>query len=157
MSTFGGRDHYSMAAYAETADSIIVNKSAHRLYLYKGGREFASFPVVFGGNPRGHKQQEGDGRTPEGVYTIDFKKENSAYYKALHISYPNSNDLARAQSQGVSPGGNIMIHGQKNGFGWAAFIAQNFNWTKGCIALNNEDMEAVWQAVNPGTTIDIQP
>ena len=146
----------SASAFAEIADKILVSKSSKMLYLQKEGKVFASYPVVFGGNPVGHKQKEGDGRTPEGVYTIDFKKENSAYFKALHVSYPNAKDIESAKASGVSPGGDIMIHGQRNGFGWASFIVQYFNWTKGCIALSNENMELVWQSVNAGTQIEIQ-
>jgi murein L,D-transpeptidase YafK len=146
----------SASSFAEIADRIVVSKSSKTLYLQKQGKVFASYPVVFGGNPVGHKQKEGDGRTPEGVYTIDAKKENSAYYKALHVSYPNAKDIARAKASGVSPGSDIMIHGQKNGFGWASLVVQYFNWTKGCIALSNENMELVWQSVNSGTQIEIQ-
>jgi murein L,D-transpeptidase YafK len=147
----------SSSAFSEIADKIVVSKSSKMLYLEKEGKVFASYPVVFGGNPAGHKEKEGDGRTPEGIYTIDFKKENSAYYKALHVSYPNTKDVEQAKSKGVSAGGDIMIHGQKNGFGWAAFIVQHFNWTKGCVALANENMEQVWQSVSEGTAIEIKP
>jgi murein L,D-transpeptidase YafK len=146
----------SATSFAEIADRIVVVKSRKMLYLQNGGKVFASYPVVFGSNPDGHKQKQGDGRTPEGVYTIDAKKANSAYYKALHVSYPNAKDIVLAKASGVSPGGDIMIHGQKNGFSWASFIVQYFNWTKGCIALTNGNMEHVWQSVNEGTTIEIQ-
>ena len=147
----------SSSAFCEIADRVVVSKSNKMLYLYKEGKVFASYPVAFGSVPAGHKEKEGDGRTPEGIYTIDFKKENSAYYKALHVSYPNLKDIEQAKISGVSSGGDIMIHGQKNGFGWAAFIVQRFNWTKGCVALANENMEQVWQSVNEGTAIEIQP
>ena len=147
----------SALSFAEIADKILVNKSEGKLYLYKNNKIFSSYSVVFGSNKIGHKEKEGDGRTPEGNYIIDNKNENSSYYKSLHISYPNATDIAKAKLKGISPGGEIMIHGQKNGFGWAAFITQHFNWTKGCIALSNTDMQQVWQSVNIGTSIEIKP
>lgn len=143
--------------YAETADRVLIVKSEKKLYLEKNGKVFASYPVVFGSNPKGHKEKEGDGRTPEGNYMIDEKKEDSAYYRALHISYPNEKDIAAAKAKGVSPGGKIYIHGQKNGYGWAARVTQMKNWTKGCIALTNHDMKKVWEAVKEGTPIEIKP
>jgi murein L,D-transpeptidase YafK len=139
------------------ADLITISKSQKVLYLQKEGKVFARYSVALGSNPVGHKEKEGDNRTPEGNYTIDAIKENSSYFKALHISYPNSKDLELAKAKSVAPGEDIMIHGQKNGFGWAAFIVQQFNWTRGCIALSNDDMEKVWQSVDTGTKIEIKP
>ena len=91
------------------------------------------------------------------MYILDYKKENSAFYKAIHISYPNQQDMKRAKELGVDPGGLIMIHGQKNGLGWLSFISQLFNWTDGCIALKNEDMDKIWESVDVGTPIEIKP
>lgn len=147
----------SSLAHAEKADLVIVSKTESRLYLQRAGKRFASFDVAFGGSPRGHKQQEGDERTPEGKYVLDWKNPNSAYYKAIRISYPNAQDLAAAKARGVPAGGQIMIHGQRNGLGWLAPIAQLFQWTDGCIALSNTDMDAVWNAVDAGTPIEISP
>jgi murein L,D-transpeptidase YafK len=144
-------------AHAERADLVIVSKSESRLYLERAGKRFASFKVAFGGDPHGHKLQEGDERTPEGEYVLDSKNPSSGYYKAIHISYPNAQDRAAAKVRGVSPGGQVMIHGQKNGLGWLAPIAQLFDWTDGCIALSNDDMKAVWKAVDVGTPIEINP
>ena len=144
-------------ARAEKADLVIVSKAESRLYLQRGGKQFASFKVAFGGNSRGHKQQEGDERTPEGRYVLDSINPYSGYYKAIHISYPNAQDRAAAKARGVRPGGQVMIHGQKNGFGWLAPLAQLFDWTDGCIALSNADMETVWKAVDVGTPIEISP
>lgn len=141
----------------EIADSVLVEKSKHTLTLLKGGKSIATYHVVFGGNPVGHKEQEGDNKTPEGIYTLDSKNANSSYFKSIHISYPNAEDLAKAKSKGVSAGGAIMIHGQKNGFGWASSAVQKINWTAGCIALSNEDMEKVWKSVNIPITIEIKP
>ncbi|MCX7099077.1 MAG: L,D-transpeptidase family protein [Methylococcales bacterium] len=148
---------FSVLSHAGTADKITVSKSEKLLYLLKDGKVFAAYPVTFGRNPVGQKIKAGDNRTPEGVYLIDAKKENSAYFKALHISYPNPKEIEQAKISGVYPGGDIMVHGQKNGFAWAAFIVQLFNWTKGCIALSNDNMEKVWQAVDVGTKIEIKP
>jgi murein L,D-transpeptidase YafK len=122
-----------------------------------GENPLREFHVVFGANPKGHKMQEGDERTPEGTYTLDYKKTDSAFYRAIHISYPNTKDAASAQSRGVKPGGQVMIHGQKNGLGWLSFISQHFNWTNGCVALSNEDMDIVWSQVKEGTPIEILP
>lgn len=140
------------------AERVRVNKSDSRLYLYAQGQVYASFPVVFGLNPVGHKQQEGDRRTPEGRYVLDYKKADSAFHRAIHISYPNEADRARAAQLGVDPGGAIMIHGQKNGRSeWLAGIFQRLNWTDGCIALSNADMDQLWALVEPGTPIEIEP
>lgn len=142
---------------AEKADLVRVNKSEGKLYLLKSGKTFAGFPVVFGAQPKGHKQQEGDERTPEGRYVLDYKKADSGYFKAIHISYPNAQDVARAKQRGISPGGAVMIHGQKNGLGWLSPVAQLVNWTNGCIALSNKDMQVVWEAVDAGTPIEVEP
>lgn len=148
---------YDHAAQPVSADLVVVDKSDKRLYLYRQQKLLAAYPVAFGANPVGHKRQEGDERTPEGHYILDLKKANSGYYRSIHISYPNARDIADARRRGVAPGGFVMIHGQKNGFGWAAFLTQRFNWTNGCVALSNESMEAVWQAVKVGTPIEIRP
>jgi murein L,D-transpeptidase YafK len=139
----------------DKADSVLVDKSESRLYLMRDGVSFGDYHVVFGANPKGHKQEEGDERTPEGKYTLDYKKDDSAFYKAIHISYPNENDTRLAEARGVSPGGFIMIHGQKNGLGWLSIISQRFNWTNGCIAVKNSDMDEIWQSVGAGTLIEI--
>ncbi len=108
-------------------------------------------------NPKGHKRQEGDERTPEGKYILDYKKKNSSFYKAIHISYPNENDKQRAKKSGVNPGGFIMIRGQKNKLGWLSWISQQFNWTDGCMSVSNSEMDEIWQAVDTGTPIEIKP
>ncbi|NNF98217.1 MAG: L,D-transpeptidase family protein [Desulfobacteraceae bacterium] len=141
----------------EKADLVLVVKSESRLYLKRNGKVLKTYHVVFGANPKGHKQQEGDERTPEGRYILDYKKADSAFYKAIHISYPNAADKKRAGEMGVKPGGQIMIHGQKNGWGRLSLITRWFNWTDGCIGLSNPAMDEIWQAVDAGTPIDIQP
>ena len=141
----------------EKADMVLVIKSESKLYLKRDGKILKEYHVVFGANPKGHKLQEGDERTPEGNYILDYKKEDSTFYKAIHISYPNEMDRERARKNGVRPGGAIMIHGQKEDIGWLALVAQYFNWTDGCIAVSNSDMDEIWEAVDSGTPIEIKP
>ena len=136
---------------------VLVIKSDSKLYLKKNAKVIKEFDVVFGANPEGHKKQEGDERTPEGRYILDYKKSDSAFYKSIHISYPNEVDKKRAKEAGVNPGGFIMIHGQKNGIGWLSWITQRFNWTDGCIALSNKAMDEIWNSVDVGTPIEIKP
>ncbi len=142
---------------AQKADAVLVIKSEKRLYLMSKGEPFASLPVVFGAEPIGHKQARGDGRTPEGIYMLDYKNPNSNFYKSIHISYPNTKDRENAQRLGVDPGGDIMIHGQTNGWEWASSLVQLFSWTDGCVALSNRNMDRVWAAIDPGTPIEIRP
>ncbi|GAB2195869.1 L,D-transpeptidase family protein [Sessilibacter sp. MAH4] len=125
------------------------------MYLLSNGNIVKEFKIALGASPEGHKQQEGDERTPEGNYVLDYIKEDSAFYRAMHISYPNKNDMSNAKANGVSPGGFIMIHGQKNGFGWLSFLSQNFDWTNGCIALTNSEMDEFLELVEEGTDIQI--
>lgn len=138
-------------------DQVVVVKSERLLYLKRHGESLASYPVAFGPVPWGHKEREGDERTPEGRYTLDFKNPESRYYKSIRISYPNREDRARARELGVDPGGNIMIHGQPLDAEWEVETAQLFNWTNGCIAVSNEAMDAIWKAVAVGTPIEIFP
>lgn len=142
---------------AASVDLVRVLKSEHKLQLVSAGKVVNEFHVALGGNPKGHKKQEGDERTPEGQYVLDYKNENSSFYRAIHISYPNTKDTELAMSMGVSPGGQVMIHGQKNGFGWLSSVMQRFNWTDGCVALSNQDMDIVWQKVRTGTPIELFP
>jgi murein L,D-transpeptidase YafK len=149
---------WSGVAFSEQkADLVLVKKNESRLYLIREGKTFASFRASFGSNPKGHKQKQGDGRTPEGRYVLDYKNSGSRYHRSIHISYPNAKDREDARKRGVDPGGDIMIHGQRNGWEWLAPIAQLFDWTNGCIALSNPDMDRVWEAVDAGTPIEIKP
>jgi len=138
-------------------DFVRVVKSERKLMLFSGGQVIREFKVVLGGNPRGHKQHEGDQRTPEGSYTLDYKKSDSVFYKAIHISYPNEDDMAAAKERGVNPGGQIMIHGQKNVSGRLAILSELIDWTNGCIALKNEEMDELWGQITEGTKIEILP
>jgi len=138
-------------------DLVKVAKSERVLYLMSGGRVVREFPVTFGGRSTGHKQQEGDERTPEGTYILDFKKPDSRFFKSIHIDYPNAADREAARRRGVAPGGDIFIHGQRNGLGWLSFVVQHFNWTDGCIALADDDMQEVWELVRVPTPVHIAP
>ena len=146
----------STALAAEAVDSVLVDKSDRKLYLLRDGAVVAEYSVAFGANPRGHKQQEGDERTPEGNYVLDYKKADSAFHKAIHISYPDEADQRAAAAMGVEPGGLIMIHGQRNGLGWLSFLTQRFNWTDGCIAVTNREMDEIWRLVDVDTSIEIR-
>jgi murein L,D-transpeptidase YafK len=146
-----------VSAHAQTIDLVRVLKAERKIQLLSAAVVQKEFKVALGGSPVGHKQREGDQKTPEGTYVLDYKKSDSAFYKAIHISYPNAQDIAHANKQGVSLGGQIMIHGQKNGLGWLSSVSQNFDWTNGCVALSNADMEEVWKSVKPGTQIELRP
>lgn len=135
-------------------DTVLVVKSERMLYLKSNGEVLRQYPVALGPVPRGHKQQEGDERTPEGRYILDYKNSESRFYKSIRVSYPNQRDRLRALELGVNPGGNIMIHGQPEG---AEEGAQLFNWTDGCIAVSNEHMDEIWQMITVGTPIEILP
>jgi len=137
-------------------DLVKVDKSENKMYLLDNGKVVKEYHVAFGANPEGHKQKEGDEKTPEGAYTLDYKKEDSSFYRAMHISYPNKTDIANAESNNVSAGGFIMVHGQRNWLSWFASITQRFNWTNGCIALTNSEMDEFMKLVNVGTAIHIE-
>jgi murein L,D-transpeptidase YafK len=139
------------------ADKILILKSAHTISLLNGGRIFRSYKVALGRNPVGQKKRKGDHKTPEGFYTIDSKKEHSRFHRALHISYPNAEDRTRAQVDGYDPGEDVEIHGIENGLGWIGRLHRTIDWTDGCIALTDEEMDGVWNAVDVGTSVEIRP
>jgi murein L,D-transpeptidase YafK len=137
------------------ADQILVDKSDRTLILYRDGKEIHRYTGIrFGDQPVGHKQFEGDEKTPEGRYTINGRNPKSAYHLSLRISYPNAADSAFAKSKGKSPGGDIFIHGQPNGWDGPAIPR---DWTDGCIALSNAEIRLLWKQVDDGTEIIIQP
>lgn len=142
------------AATAEKpADLVVVFKADHEMYLYRNGRPIRHYPIQLGPQPEGHKQREGDGRTPEGAYLLDWRNPESRFYKSIHISYPDSRDLTSATHRGVDPGGEIMIHGQP----WYASTARVGDWTDGCIAVSNKVMDELWELVPEDTPIHIYP
>jgi murein L,D-transpeptidase YafK len=139
------------------ADKILIEKKARRMTLFSKGQVIKSYRVALGGNAIGPKERQGDNKTPEGVYTIDSRNKKSKYHLSLHISYPNENDRKRAAELGVSPGGDIMIHGIKNGFGWVGSLHTWFDWTQGCIAVTDKEIEEIDKLAPNGTVVEIRP
>jgi murein L,D-transpeptidase YafK len=140
-----------------TIDRLVVEKSARQLSVLRNGKQLKSYQIALGGNPTGPKEQEGDMKTPEGLYAIDYRNGNSDYHLALHISYPKPEEIARAAARGVSAGGDIMIHGLPNGHGWMGGLHRQKDWTAGCIALTDQEIEELWRITPDGTPIEIRP
>jgi hypothetical protein len=138
-------------------DRLEVLKSQRRLNAYSQGDLVAQYPISLGRVPVGHKIQEGDKKTPEGIYSIDYKKENSCCHRALHISYPDQAAIERARELGVAPGGLIMLHGLARGLGWLGKLHRLVDWTSGCIGLTNFEIEELFGAVKVGASIEILP
>jgi murein L,D-transpeptidase YafK len=138
-------------------DLVVVNKSQSRLSIIRDGKTIKSYLIAMGDAPNGHKLKEGDQRTPQGRYFLDYKKSDSAFYKSIHISYPNEEDKLRADALGISPGGMIMIHGENPRSTMSPEEAQKYNWTNGCIAVTNKEMDELWRMIDPGTPIEIWP
>lgn len=139
------------------ADRVLVEKSARRLTLWRSGTALKTYRVALGRAPVGAKEYEGDQRTPEGTYSIDFHKPDSDYHLALHISYPEQRDIERAATQGLSAGSDIMIHGLPNGRNWMGAFHRRKDWTAGCIAVTDFEIEEIYRAVPDGTPIEIRP
>jgi murein L,D-transpeptidase YafK len=138
-------------------DRVVVYKHERRLVLLSQGKEIKQYKVALGGNPIGPKARQGDHRTPEGLYVLDSKNPNSHYYKAFHISYPNSRDVAAARKLGVSPGGDVMLHGLPKNYAWVGKSHALHDWTDGCVAVSNQEMDEIWRLVRVGTPIEIRP
>ncbi|RDD61574.1 hypothetical protein DRB17_12645 [Ferruginivarius sediminum] len=139
------------------ADKVIVDKGRRQLHLVDDGQVFLTFKVALGSKPSGPKRAEGDGRTPEGSYVLDWRNPDSRFYRSIHISYPSPGDIRRARREGVDPGDNIMIHGLPADFEWMGRSHALTDWTEGCIAVTNEEMDLIWKSVPPGTPIEIRP
>ena len=137
-------------------DRILVEKSARRLSVFAGGHKLKSYPIALGRSPVGAKEQEGDMRTPEGIYTIDSRNSQSDYHLALHVSYPSATDTERATGRGVNAGFDIMVHGIRNGGGWIGAFHRVHDWTAGCIALTDEEIEELYRVTPDGTVIEIR-
>ncbi|MBZ5535067.1 MAG: L,D-transpeptidase family protein [Acidobacteriia bacterium] len=145
------------ASSEKPADRILVEKSARRLSLLRGGTVIKTYKVALGGQPVGPKVCQGDKRTPEGKYVIDGRNKNSHYHWSLHVSYPNSEDRANAKKRGCNPGGDIYIHGLPNGYNWAGIVHTAYDWTLGCIAVRDQEIEEIWGLVPNGTAVEIKP
>lgn len=139
------------------ADRIVVEKGARRMHLMRAGAVMKTYRVALGGNPVGHKEREGDSRTPEGLYVIDTRNPQSRFHLSLRVSYPNAEDRGRATARGVSPGGDIFIHGVPNSAGLAEALFAGRDWTDGCIAVTNAEIREIWAMVKDGTPIEIRP
>jgi murein L,D-transpeptidase YafK len=139
------------------ADLVVVRKGERELALYSGSVLIRSYHVSLGHHPEGAKAQQGDGRTPEGEYRLDYRNLNSGFHRALHVSYPNAKDQAVARSHGVDPGGMVMIHGIKNHLGWIGRAHRWIDWTDGCIAVTNPEIEEIVRVVPDGTPVRIEP
>ncbi|MGA7077359.1 MAG: L,D-transpeptidase family protein [Terriglobales bacterium] len=139
------------------ADRLVVYKRERKLVLLSQGKELRSYKIALGGEPIGAKTRLGDHRTPEGVYVLDSRNANSHFYKAFHISYPNAKDITAAKKLGVSPGGDIMLHGLPKEYGWVGKAHVLHDWTDGCVAVTDEEMDEIWKLVRVGTPIEIRP
>lgn len=144
-------------ARQEKVTVVRVDKSERRMWLMNRDKVVRTFRISLGGNPIGPKRTEGDQKTPEGNYVIDWRNPTSVAYRSMHISYPNRQDRERAKRDGAQPGGHIMIHGQHNGIGWLWWASQYLDWTNGCIGVANHDMDEIIALVKPGTPIIIGP
>lgn len=139
------------------ADKVLIEKKDRRLSLILNGRVLKAYRIALGGDPNGPKVRQGDNKTPEGTYVIDGRNRDSSYHLSLHISYPNERDRQRAKELGVSPGGDIMIHGLKNGFSQVGDLHTGVDWTKGCIAVTDQEIEEIERLVPNGTVVEIMP
>jgi murein L,D-transpeptidase YafK len=136
---------------------VLVHKRDRRMLLLRAGQVLREYTIALGGNPLGAKQELGDRRTPEGEYVLDWRNEDSEYHRSIHVSYPNEKDVRGAAERGVHPGGGIMIHGLPNGEGWIGEAHRGLDWTKGCIAVTDQEMDEIWELVDDGTPIEIRP
>ena len=139
-----------------TIDRILVEKSERKLSILRGGKVLKTYHVALGRNPIGAKEQEGDNKTPEGIYTIDYRNPKSEYHLALHISYPSAEDITRAAQRGVNAGFDIMIHGLPNGQDRIGAAHRQKDWTAGCIAVTDEEIDELYRVTPDGTTIEIR-
>ena len=139
------------------ADKIIIEKSKRTLTLMHGKEALKTYKVTLGAEPVGPKDRQGDHKTPEGIYSVDGKNPNSVFHLALHLSYPNAADREHARKLGVSPGGDVEIHGLGARFGWVGSAHRLHDWTDGCIAVTNEEIDEIYPLVDVGTPVEIKP
>jgi murein L,D-transpeptidase YafK len=139
------------------ADKILIEKKARRLTLLRDTIAIRNYRIALGSAPEGPKTCQGDCRTPEGFYVIDRRNKSSHYHRSLHLSYPNAADRAAARKRKCSPGGDIFIHGLPNGYGWIGRAHTAHDWTLGCIAVTNKEIEEIWNLVPDGTVVEIRP
>ena len=147
----------SSVAAPQVVDKVLVEKAQRRLHLISRGETVKSYRISLGKQPLGAKAREGDLRTPEGFYWIDWRRKSEKYNLSMHISYPNARDQAVAKAAGVKPGSMIMIHGTPLDEEYPEWFFHTLDWTEGCIAMKNADMREVWAQVKDGTLIEIRP
>jgi outer membrane protein assembly factor BamD (BamD/ComL family) len=148
---------FDYAIQKGSVDRILIEKSTRRLMLISQGEVLKSYKIALGGNPIGPKERQGDNKTPEGTYVIGARNRDSRFHLSLRISYPNERDKKRAKELGVSPGGDIMIHGIKNGLSWVGDAHTGVDWTKGCIAVTDQEIEEIDKLAPNGTIVEIRP
>lgn len=146
-----------LTAFAQSADLVLIEKSLRRLTLFQGEKVLARYAVALGGNPVGAKRCEGDRKSPEGEYRISGRNLHSAFHKSLRVSYPNQSDRTRAAKLKCKPGGDIMIHGLPNGRGWIGAAHRLTDWTNGCIAVTDAEIDEIWKLVPDGARVRIKP
>jgi murein L,D-transpeptidase YafK len=142
---------------AMRTDRIVVEKSARTMKLMKGAKVLKTYKVALSRRPVGAKEREGDHKVPEGEYVVDSKNSHSRFHLALHISYPNAVDREKAQKLGARPGGNIEIHGLDSKYAWVGSLQRQVDWTDGCIAVTNPEIDEIWPMVPVGTPVEIRP
>lgn len=148
---------FALATRKGAVDRILIEKKDRRLSLLSMGEVIKTYRIALGGNPVGPKERQGDNKTPEGTYVIEGRNRGSRYHLSLRISYPNENDRKRARELGVAPGGDIMIHGIKNGLSQVGAAHAGVDWTQGCIAVTNEEIEEIAAVAPNGTVVEIRP
>lgn len=139
------------------ADRVLVLKKERTLQLLSQGKVIKTYKVALGGDPLGPKTRQGDHKTPEGVYILDYRNAHSQFYKSLHISYPNEHDRTAARRSGVAPGGDVFVHGLPRGYGSIGAAHRLHDWTDGCVAVTDQEIDEIWLSVADGTPIEIRP
>ena len=148
--------HPCAVAQESVADRVVILKKQHQMMLLQHRHAFKTYSISLGRGGVEPKQRQGDHRTPEGLYTIDSRKRNSTFHWALHVSYPSDSDRQRASKLGVQPGSDIEIHGLPNGIGWLGWLHRLVDWTDGCVAVTNSEIEEIWGLVPVGTPVEIK-
>lgn len=143
--------------FVQKVEYILVEKEKRQMSLYREGILLKKYNIALGQSPVGHKKKEGDGKTPEGTYSIISKNPKSSYHLSLKISYPSTQDITDAKAMNVNPGSDIMIHGIRNGLGWIGRYHTILDWTRGCIAVSNDEIEEIYSSVQIGVIIEIRP
>ncbi len=150
----GSRHHTQLT---DEPDRILVVKSTHTLCLMKGTQVLKTYRIALGRQPIGPKERQGDHKTPEGIYSVDRKLPNSRFHLALHLSYPDASDREHARSLGVQPGGDVEIHGLPTIFSWLGSLHRRMDWTDGCMAVTNSEIEEIYPLIPVGTPVEIRP